>query len=412
MASPEEMQVCLDTGKPPQPELPNHFLHIVDFFETDEEYRRAEAMKDQIVEVDIEDFIHHYLPFQPDDNSVKLAEDSLKQTKQLNNAGSGWKTFTPNIEHWDEKERLEKLGSIFCALDSLKLRGTGPTCRFELNPKHETALKTSVSGHESDSDGYLRLLKTTSPPSSMAIKSTGFPILDAPVNFEIKRSPNDCVQNRRQVIHAAGDVLDNDPCRQFSYSVTIEDRDIRLWYWSRSHCAASTSFDFTKEPRRFIYILLAFIFATPTELGYDDSIRRIRDQDGEIRYVYRINGRFFKTLRCVTKSVDLRISGRITRVWEAEEVESFETPLVVGSPKVIVRDVWLVESDKTEKQIQDEVFRSLDGLCKIESSAKLDASFSGEDDKHREELIECIKNGKYKNYFLSIIVDEKGRPTR
>ncbi|KAG8891930.1 hypothetical protein FRB99_003235, partial [Tulasnella sp. 403] len=410
MAEPEEMQACFDT-QPPQPELPNHFLHIVDFFETDEEYRRAEAMKDQIVEVDIEDFIHHYLPFQPDDNSVKLAEDSLKQAKQLNNAGSGRKTFPPNVEHWDEKERLEKLGSIFCALDSLKLRGTGPTCRFELNPKHKTALKTSVSGHKSKSDGYLRLLKPTNSPSSVA-KLTELPISDVAVNFEIKRSPNDSVENRRQVIHAAGDMLDNDPCRQFSYSVTIEDRDTRLWYWSRSHCAASTSFDFTKESRRLIYILLAFIFATPTELGYDDGIKRIQDQDGEIRYVYRIDGRFFKTLRCVAKPIDLRMSGRITRVWEAEEVESFESPLAVGNPKVIVRDVWLVESDKTEKQIQDEVFRNLDCLCKNESSARLDASFSGEDDKHREELTEYIKNGKYKNYFLSTIVDEKGKPTR
>ncbi|KAG8906678.1 hypothetical protein FRB99_006379 [Tulasnella sp. 403] len=369
---------------------------------------RADAMKDEMVEVGLDDFIRYYLPFQPDTDTVKLAEDCLKQSNHLNDASLECEEFSSGFQSTNvANQPFQKLGPIFHILETLKLRQKGPTCKFGLKSRDTTTLETSAS----DSDGYLRLLSTTTQLASET-KLTEWPTSDIAVNFGLKHSPEDRKQNRRHVLHTAGHVMDNDPRRRFMYSVTIEGGDTRLWYWSRSHSVMTGSFDFTKEPRRFIHIMLAFIFATPQELGYDNSIKRIRDANGKVQYVYRIGSRFFKTLCSVVEPADLRITGRTTRVWEAEEVGSFEGAILTDNPRVIVRDVWLDESSKTEKEIQNQLFATLQGLHENGLSTQVDTSLSGEDEEHRKELVECIANGKYKDYFLTIIVDEKGISTR
>ncbi|KIY44241.1 hypothetical protein FISHEDRAFT_30681, partial [Fistulina hepatica ATCC 64428] len=113
--------------------------------------------------------------------------------------------------------------------------------------------------------------------------------------------------------------MGNDPCRRFTFSVTIENTQMRIWYYSRSHSVVSEAFNFVEDTRSFIRFVLAFAFASPAALGYDPTVRRCCDESGQVFYVFEIveggTKHYFRTIRVLSDYRAAGIPGRGSRVF-------------------------------------------------------------------------------------------------
>ena len=181
---------------------------------------------------------------------------------------------------------------------------------------------------------------------------------------------------------------------------------------------------------------MMFLFATPQELGFDPSVQRHYPTGGKEYFVFKIEEtkniatmnietttegpitdatlqttRYFKTIKCLSEFKPLCITGRTTRVWLVEEVNSFDDLTAKqGEPLRVLKDVWLNAEAKTERQIQDSIFADVEKFIqKFEdegSSPKI--AFATLSEPFQGILKELFKGGKFKRHFLSICCDGQG----
>ncbi|KAI0650052.1 hypothetical protein C8Q79DRAFT_1101288 [Trametes meyenii] len=289
---------------------------------------------------------------------------------------------------------FRSLGRIIDAIAAVSLPSLAPSCRYE-EGHYDGIGSSEVQSSQHRVDGYLHLLESTINPP--VLKTAKMPAPD--------------VANRRKAIHSACHTLHSDCRRKHTYSITMEDNRMILWYFSRSHSAQSMDFDFL-DVRAVVWALSSLIFSTAEDLGYDADIRRITEKDertntDHVRYIYRLGGtRFFKTLKCIDEYDNRIIPGRATRVWEVVEVRSFDDTRDADSRRVL-RDVWLDYGADTEGEIQAKIFQRCEDLA---------ANFPGDDDprlhnvdeKTRGELRQRLQDASYKELFLTIEADHRG----
>ncbi|TEB30525.1 hypothetical protein FA13DRAFT_1774689 [Coprinellus micaceus] len=264
---------------------------------------------------------------------------------------------------------------------------------------------------------------------------------DVAVICEYKKKREDAVQNRLQLVSAASHLLNQDPIRFAVYGITIEDCDVSLWYFCRSHTAKSEPFNFLENPTILVRVFISFMFASSESLGFDSNIRRIMPSpaDGHlsISYVYRFTGEdngkervhYYRTRRTICDSHRLCITGRATRVWEAEQVKSFDDLTRVDERVVVLREVWLDEGAATERQIQQSIFASLNEFgAKLEENPgyspphfvdfgadleeEVRALFKEEQEGSFPPSAASARRMVYEKYFLTIREDFVGRATR
>ena len=185
---------------------------------------------------------------------------------------------------------------------------------------------------------------------------------------------------------------------------------------------------------------VSFMFATPESIGFDSNIRRIepspRDGHHFISYVYRLTidvgeerVHYYRTRRAISDSHRLCITGRASRVWEVEQVKSFDDLQRVDDKVVVLREVWLDESAPTERQIQQKLFTNLDsfGDKLREDPTYSPPQFSAFDDDMKAEVRALFEEDNsfpshgttgnahrkvYERYFLTIREDCVGPATR
>ncbi len=54
-------------------------------------------------------------------------------------------------------------------------------------------------------------------------------------------------------------MMANDPCRRFVIAFTIEDQEMRFWYFSRLHIAIGEAFDYHQVCMSFISVATALL---------------------------------------------------------------------------------------------------------------------------------------------------------
>lgn len=104
-------------------------------------------------------------------------------------------------------------------------------------------------------------------------------------------------------------------------------------------------------------------FATQQELGYDERVTRLPNGP----YVYEIPQEgntpslYFRTIRPIFEPRPLKMTGRMTRVWEVVGVMSNEAgaPTKASSRRMVLKDVWLDSTATTEAEIQDSLFKDI-----------------------------------------------------
>ncbi|KAI0656469.1 hypothetical protein C8Q70DRAFT_935688 [Cubamyces menziesii] len=373
----------------------------------EEEDQIIMALKDQGLVLDHEDTLR-WRDF-PDKPSVLR-----KQKKPMKTSTADESAVTDIVgRSKTEREIFQPLGTVINAITSVPLLNLFPSCEYDEGPccecdkYEEPPYEYDAESHHTNSEvsdgpqrrihGFLRLIKSTSPPTPQSSRAA---TSDIAVNFEFRW----------------GDTSGDIRMRKHTYSMTIEDNHVALWYFSRSHSAKSYEFDLL-DVRAVVSALSALIFSTVEDLGYDTNIRRIIEWDQEtrqdqIRYVYRLDDRFFKTVKCRNEYDGLYIAGRATRVWEVVEVASFNnTALLPNTQRMILRDVWLEQGSDTEREIQDKIFQRCDELGR-KFPPENDRRLHDVDDATRTLLHQRLKDGSYKELFLTIKADYRGATSK
>ncbi|KAG8993787.1 hypothetical protein FRB90_000608 [Tulasnella sp. 427] len=181
-----------------------------------------------------------------------------------------------------------------------------------------------------------------------------------------------------------------------------------------------------EDPRRYIRIMLALLFATEKELGYDSTIKRHLDTTipgaPRLCFIYAVGimgekVHFYKTLEAIFEHRSSHVMGRATRVWKAVEVGSFDDLQGFG-PKMVLKDVWLDKGAKTEGENQAAIFAQLekvaaqlmksgnDGISAQDPTHVL--AFNSLDEKSKPLVQECLLNRSWDKYFLTVVHDWQG----
>ncbi|KAG9018847.1 hypothetical protein FRB90_008960 [Tulasnella sp. 427] len=371
---------------------------------------------------------NHYLPdfVKPDDEAAAI--DALRKEMLLEGDDSNLRF----CEYPDDGSKLPDLEKDFFQplvdiCDGLRrlpaLSRRQVSCTLEHKSYNYNSAETP--GANFKVDGYLKL-----DQSAMPVPQADVAVADVAVPAEYKRQrTEDTVQeNREQLMGTINFCMNDDPRRM--YINAVYHSMMTVWYFSRSHSAKSPEFDFTRDPRRYIQIMLALLFATEKELGYDPTIKRQLDTTvpgvSRLCFIYAVGAkagkvRFFKTLEAIFEHRSLCVTGRATRVWKVVEVGSFDDLQGFG-PEMVLKDVWLDKGAKTEGENQAAIFAQLRKIAaQLINSGNDSASaqdtpgilaFKSLDQESKLLLEICLVNKIWDKYFLTVVHDWQGHTSK
>jgi hypothetical protein len=138
-------------------------------------------------------------------------------------------------------------------------------------------------------------------------------------------------------------------------------------------------------------------------MGYDPTVHRVDDRG--LRYIYEIpteaGTRYFKTADLLYHRRVPFPTGGNTRVWSAIEVGGITgnaiNEKVHGDKKVALKDVWIDEGSKTEKENLNAI---VDRLRKVKED-----DYQWAPPSLQEQLKSGLENDGYKKYFMDIVCD-------
>ncbi|KAF5363864.1 hypothetical protein D9756_001087 [Leucocoprinus leucothites] len=346
----------------------------------------AQQMTRELLQCSLEDFLKSYVPFVPTEAAVDATVSHLKYWMPAHGSWRGFEGHPPSKVRGNENTVFAKLKPIINALARVPCSDQdGPrNPTFHYMDTGNTLVKGEIPGSSFRVDACLSTSSYKASPSTM--KTYEMALI---AEFKKSSDTEKDYDDRLKVVSAANHIMNDDPRRMWMYGVwvpflaksstsntfiarqiTIEDGKMAVWYFSRSHSVKSDDFDFTKDRRTFLRVFMSFLFAREREMGFDPAVRRVPHGD-ESRYIYTIRPtldppRHFRTIKPIFNPRLACITGRKTRVWEAEEVhESSDTAEVLnnGGKKFALKDVWLDEGSRPEKEIQDLIIERLKDIA-------------------------------------------------
>ncbi|EAU81277.2 other/FunK1 protein kinase [Coprinopsis cinerea okayama7 len=413
----------------------------------------AQEMDGEFVEVTFDEFSHRYLPFEPQENEVDATVTSLLSNESPNITAtpatatpvtatpvpgstaqkplrrSSRQPGNPAIEPEEPMSILEEVpdGLRFGHFPQTPLasglqedkafahiaeiataiaEGPAPAGRERNSFAYVDCPRRKIEGRHPGSNNLIDSAMASGAATSGALDTSRIALV-----CEYKLHCDDKIKNAKQAVSANVQIMNDDVRRTHCYGMTIENDQVRLWFHCRSHSAVSKPFSFVKEPRKFIKVLLSFLFATEEELGYDPKVTRVRDG-----YIFELNGtdgtRFFRTQGApLSEYRSSNITGRMTRVWKVVEVRSNSAAAAKLREKpFVLKDVWIEEGASTEREVQEEMFKDIRGYwtaVDVETEPRL-RSVQVEAAKLKEEVL----NETFQKWFLPIRWDCVGGTTR
>ncbi|TRM63106.1 hypothetical protein BD626DRAFT_569160 [Schizophyllum amplum] len=351
-----------------------------------------------MIQCDSDDFMSQYMPFVPAERVVDESVRLLQNKDLLNERGDDWRWVDG-----DERKRFQFLVRVSDALRELKLPGRTASCQLVQSP--DNYMDSQKPGADFKINAGYALISSSSSQVSAELTSD-----DTAVTVEYALNLADQKQNWNQLLSGVLYIMNGDPRRMQMFSLSIEHNMMTVWFFSRSHPCMSASFDMRKNNRRCIQVFIAFMFASREELGYDETVQLI-STDREWHYGYKVGDRFYRSTRSVFQHHDTRIIGRGTRVWEVVRVKHFDDPTPLDDRSYALKDVWFDEGARTEREIQEALFRDLDLVAQRidDSDPDIIHVLNGFDEETRAVLRTCVvKRELYSKYFLTINHDWTG----
>lgn len=163
---------------------------------------------------------------------------------------------------------------------------------------------------------------------------------------KLKDGPADVVDNRQKVIWNMFQAMRTDLRRRAVLAVSIEDTTVRLWHTNREIILVSRPFDMNKNYDIFADVSARLSFATRVELGYDDTITKSPDINGEPSYRIVVDGTAYITDKILENYAAQDGFGRCTRVLRAFDEKKPEEGSIYA-----IKDNWMERGRETEFQI-------------------------------------------------------------
>ncbi|KIY42800.1 hypothetical protein FISHEDRAFT_79133 [Fistulina hepatica ATCC 64428] len=238
--------------------------------------RAARDMVHEITELPLEEVFSNYLPpvLQAD---IDECHSRLQQSGVI--ANGRWSCFQK-----DPKDRLDEEEFIFEGLETLfqsvvdvkksACHSGDHSCDNTVRLV-QTASRTTiceVNGGDSNIDFALEVTKSTVPEAIR--KKTEFVgkifSADVAANGEVKRA-NDFItryEDAKKAVHGAAASFGFFADKLNPMEVTIENTQMRIWFYSRSHSVVSEPFNFVEDTKSFVRFVLAFGFASDYPARY------------------------------------------------------------------------------------------------------------------------------------------------
>ncbi|KAF5316058.1 hypothetical protein D9619_006112 [Psilocybe cf. subviscida] len=334
----------------------------------------AQGMNSETFLCKIADFLQDYGPVQVPGEDVLECKRYLVKANLLGYKQGAyvlWEHQTPPLTRRLDQNKVFEVAlvieAIFDYAKSVSKRGN----EFTLVPTDQLTESVATTNHNLD-------VCIVEDKDFVGVSKTNNIVIGK--EFKKHISWADQITVHEQLISESQYILNNDPRRMFIYGTTMEDRRMSVFYFSRSHSVESISFDWVSgDVDRFIEIYLAFAFATPAELGVDPLVHKApikpksKDPSERVQqYVYECQPqadyanttsktRYYKIQHSLSPERPYRISGRMTRIWQVSEVDTInEAPKIPEAKPVILKDVWLDITRKTEAENMDLIFEAVD----------------------------------------------------
>lgn len=158
-----------------------------------------------------------------------------------------------------------------------------------------------------------------------------------------------------------------------------------------------------QDARRFVEFLLRIMYASESDLGWDTTIERSLDADGNAQFDISVSGKKYRTTRLLSSIGADSLRGRGTRVWEVKEIDKNDK--CIGEP-LVLKDSWVDSDRDREWQVLEKIRKSaIDGFHHYSFKNHLphvrehgDVLVNGKpDDTHktmRREVDDAIKSGE------------------
>ncbi|KAF8585410.1 hypothetical protein K439DRAFT_1047266 [Ramaria rubella] len=196
-------------------------------------------------------------------------------------------------------------------------------------------------------------------------------------------------------------VMRSDLCRRFTFGLTVENTQMRIWFACRALVFLSTAFNFILSS-----VSSWHARATEADLGWDPTVERIY-VDGTAQYQFTVHDvkgdnhgeTIFRTTRVLAGFSADGLRGRGTRVFEAFRLDGD----TMDDTPVVIKDSWVDVDRAKEGDIRSEFESEVEG----EDKAKIqqyfmtvlnhgEATISGQPDRtldmlHGQELPEGRK---------------------
>ncbi|THH03743.1 hypothetical protein EW145_g6042 [Phellinidium pouzarii] len=203
---------------------------------------------------------------------------------------------------------------------------------------------------------------TTKPDGSLMLKESENKVgsngemtkpswYDYAVTLEAKKSDGgkDLDDDVAKEIFNMQHVMSLDPCRRFTFGITIENNNTRLWFCSRAVMIVSKPFNFRKDLKTLTRVFLSFAFASKTELGWDPTVS-VSIENGIRVYHFTMDDEVFSTVKVMSDVGADAVIGRASRVFKVKRKDG---------TLAILKDVWVDDDRELEHTARNIVKRHL-----------------------------------------------------
>ncbi|CCL99699.1 uncharacterized protein FIBRA_01720 [Fibroporia radiculosa] len=320
-----------------------------------------------IPEVPVPFFFESVCPriFSQDDALVDkvLSRLTVGPNKIIDDETGRWTDFVilPSASTKHEDPTFKPLENLMKAIgDAAKDEDPGFKCNlvFQNSP-----YISPVSAHwnsTSRPDGYFRVSGPGKKPHWKDIA-----LCAEYKKYALKETKDDVVA---KVIWGMHHCMREDPRRRFTFGLTVEDSEMRLWYVSRTDVMVTQAFDFLMDHRTLIHLALAFLNADPQEAGWDPTMKPVMGRNGKPllggdckpRFDITVHAKdgseaIFRTTRLISFIGTASMQGRGTRVWEAKRLKDGRES---GEP-LVLKDCW-VDADRLREGTTIRMIREAD----------------------------------------------------
>ncbi|KAL0061692.1 hypothetical protein AAF712_011500 [Marasmius tenuissimus] len=387
------------------------------------------TLGDKLPKFDVSYFLESVVPEVPEDKVDEVFQQLINNEIIVYYAKTEehrWRWYDADPSQMDGSENkvykhLEDISEavVDVAKEVWKVKKKQQTVRFTCKPNHASLSDTQNSGFMTDGDQ--ELINNDNP-------NGGKDLLDSVTTAEFKKKAGNenSDDNVEKLLGNSTHMLSSDPRRRFRFGITIEDTQMRLWYFSRALNYVTHDFNFITDPKPFIQFLMATSFATPAELGYDPTVVRL-NVDGEWVYDYRVDHpedgtQWYRTVESLDTHRAARLPGRGVRVWVVKPLDRNRQAYPSGSAmdkRYVLKDYWLPIDSKSEKEISDAIVDAAVVKGRNEADVRKHlmtimrdwvVSINGRDDNSDLHLRRKMPPSKYEEHILKH--DLKTPPTQ